>query len=101
MPEITTETIAWRKFFIADPAVYKNIDGQRVRLPEAGINLGDGGRASASSGGGLRLDFPDGAILLVTPGWWSAQQLWYLNISVLGSRAEAGIMGVRLSLIHI
>lgn len=48
------------------------IDGQRVRLPEAGIDLGNGGRASASLGGGLRLDFPDGAILLVTPGWWSA-----------------------------
>jgi subtilisin family serine protease len=71
------------------------IDGQRVRLPEAGIDLGNGGRASASLGGGLRLDFPDGAILLATPGWWSAQQLWYLNIGVLGSRAEAGIMGVR------
>jgi hypothetical protein len=70
------------------------IDGQHVRLPEGGIDLGNGRRASASLGGGLRLDFPDGAILLVTPGWWSAQ-LWYLNISVLGSRAEAGIMGVR------
>jgi len=71
------------------------IDGKRVRLPEAGIDLGEGGRVSAWSGGGLRLDFPDGATLLVTPGWWSAQNLWYLNLSVLGSRAEAGIMGLR------
>jgi hypothetical protein len=71
------------------------IDGKRVRRPEAGIDLGNGGRASPSSGGGLRFDLPDGATLLVTPGWWSAQHLWYLKMSVLGSRAEAGIMGLR------
>ena len=61
--------------------------------------LSEGASISAAAGGlpvvggGRRLEFPDGAILLVTPGLWSANQQWYLNINVLGTPTDAGIMG--------
>lgn len=47
----------------------------------------------ASAGGGIKIDFPDGTILLVTPGWWASQSKWYLNVDIFHTSAMEGIMG--------
>ncbi len=71
------------------------IDGRLVDLDAVpGIPLGGGARvARASVGGGIQIDFADGTTLLVVPGWWSSQNVWYLNLSILNTPATAGIMG--------
>ena len=51
------------------------------------------GVARASVGGGIQIDFTDGTTLLVVPGWWSWQNVWYLNINVRSARATFGVMG--------
>ena len=58
------------------------------------ITLGGGGRVSkAASGNGIEVDFPNGSTMIVTPGWWSAHNIVYLNISVLNTPATEGIAG--------
>lgn len=58
------------------------------------INLGVGGRVSkADSGNGIEVGFPNGASLVVTPGWWSSHNIAYLNISMLNTPATEGIAG--------
>jgi FtsP/CotA-like multicopper oxidase with cupredoxin domain len=43
---------------------------------------------------GLRVDFLNDAVLLVTPHFWNSHSLWYLNISVSRTQANDGLMGV-------
>lgn len=80
----------------ANPAGMEvRIDGNRVDLDAVpNVPLGGGARvARASVGGGIQIDFADGTTLLVVPGWWGSQSMWYLNLSVLNTPATAGIMG--------
>jgi hypothetical protein len=71
------------------------VDGRLVDLDAVpSIPLGGGSRVvRASVGGGIQIDFEDGTTLLVVPGWWGWQNVWYLNVSVLNTPATAGIMG--------
>jgi hypothetical protein len=53
-----------------------------------------GGRILSSAGGGIEIDFPDGASLVATPLFWSYYGVWYLNLHVYRTRATRGIMGI-------
>ncbi|MEM6794340.1 MAG: hypothetical protein AAF725_10175 [Acidobacteriota bacterium] len=72
------------------------VDGVLKDLDVLGsVALGVGGRVSrAASGGGIEVDFPNGSTLLVTPGWWHAHDIAYLNISVLNTPATEGLAGL-------
>lgn len=70
------------------------IDGTLTNLGGNGINFRGGGRVSRTPApGGLRIDFPDGSSLFVTPGWWGEQNLWYLNLDMAPARVASGIAG--------
>lgn len=69
------------------------VDGVLTALSEAGVALPGGGRVLRSGVGGLEVEFPNGALLVVTPGWWASQSAWYLNVNAYGTDATAGIMG--------
>lgn len=45
-------------------------------------------------GGGIEIDYADGTQLVVTPTKWDAQKVWYLNVTVYGTTATKGIMGL-------
>ena len=71
------------------------VDGSVMALPADGLDLGSGGRVIPSPGGGIQIDFPDQTTLIVTPGWWPANSVWYLNVTVFHTPAYEGIMGAR------
>jgi hypothetical protein len=70
------------------------IDGVVTKLSPRGMSLGPGGRVSPAAGSGIRIDFPNGTVLVVTPNWWAPQRRWYLNLDVFHTPARMGIMGV-------
>jgi hypothetical protein len=69
------------------------VDGVLTTLGANGLDLGSGGRVVKTSVGGIEIDFPNGTILTVTPGWWASQSKWYLNVDVLLTPSLEGIMG--------
>lgn len=72
------------------------LDGKRTQLPFEGLDL-DGHRVSAfdaSGETGLRVDYLSGAVVVVTPMFWNAYQVWYLNTSISNTQADEGIMGI-------
>jgi len=65
------------------------------RLAGGGINLG-GHRVTmfdANGETGVRVDYDDQTVLLVTPAFWGSHNIWYINVSVSQTRADEGIMG--------
>lgn len=77
----------------ADSRLRVRIDGQerQVRAP---LLLGPTSSVSAVEGGSIRVDFPDGTIMLATPQWWAPMHRWYLDLSVRRTPAHAGTMGI-------
>ncbi len=71
------------------------VDGVLTTLPASGINLGSGARLVPLTGGAIQLDFPDGTTMIVTPGFWTPHNVWYLNVSIFHTSAREGIMGAR------
>jgi hypothetical protein len=72
------------------------VDGKLSPLPKDSIPLGPH-RVSmfdAGDGTGLRADYADGTVLLVTAHFWTANQVWYLDVSISNTSADEGIMGV-------
>jgi len=71
------------------------VDGKPANIPADGIDLGASRVAAFAASGetGLRVDFADGTVVLVTPTFWSANHVWYLDVSVSHTRADEGIMG--------
>ncbi len=81
---------------VPDPlGLQLRVDGVLTALPPQGIDLGDGGRVAPSGGGAgaIEIEFPNGTALVVTPGWWSSQQKWYLNVNAYQTTASEGVMG--------
>jgi hypothetical protein len=71
------------------------VDGKPAEMPVNGIELG-GSRVTAfavSGEMGIRVDFEDGTVVLITPSFWSANSVWYLDVSVLHTSADEGVMG--------
>jgi subtilisin family serine protease len=71
------------------------VDGVLTTLPANGINFGSGARVVPLPGGAIQVDFPDGTTMVVTPGFWTSHNVWYLNVSVFHTSASEGIMGAR------
>lgn len=70
------------------------IDGKLTTVSERGVALSSGGRIrSTTAPGGIQIEYPGGADVIVTPGWWDHHQLWYLNVDVRHARATEGVMG--------
>jgi hypothetical protein len=81
---------------VPDPSgMQLRVDGVLTKLGPDPIDLGSGGRIVklATSEGDIEIDYPDGTQLVVTPAYWSDQQKWYLNVTVSGTTATAGIFG--------
>jgi hypothetical protein len=71
------------------------LDGKPSRLSKEGLDL-EGHRVAvfdANGETGLRVDYDDGTILLVTPKFWNSYNVWYLDVSVSNTRADEGTMG--------
>ena len=71
------------------------VDGKPAPMPVNGIDLGGSlVTAFAASGEmGIRVDFEDGTVVLITPNFWSANSVWYLDVSVSNTSADEGVMG--------
>jgi subtilisin family serine protease len=79
---------------VPDPAgLQLRVDGALKTLSVNGLNLGNGGRVASAPGGGIEIDFPDGSVLIVTPGWWASESKWFLSLSVFHTPAAEGVMG--------
>lgn len=72
------------------------VDGKISQLSTSGINL-DGNIVSGfatDEGMALRVDYSHHAVLIVTPHFWTPHNMWYLNVSISRTIADAGLMGV-------
>src|SRR5207253_673712 len=80
---------------VPDPSgMQLRVDGVLTTVPSNGIDLGNGGRITKTNApGGLRIDFPDGTVLYVTPAFWGDQGKWYLNVDVSQTPAVMGLLG--------
>lgn len=81
---------------VPDPdGMQLRVDGVLTELSAAGIELGDGGRIVKSAvGDGIQITFPNGACLILTPGWWASQNKWFLNVNIYNTMACQGTLGV-------
>ncbi len=75
------------------PSLELRIDGVSTALTDTGVTLSGAGRVSRTAVGGMEIAYRNGAMVVVTPGFWSSQGLWYLNVGITGSDALEGIMG--------
>ena len=70
------------------------IDGKLTKLGPQGVQLAGTGRIMPTiAPGGLQIEIPGGTVIVVTPGWWDHQKLWYLNVDGQHVRATQGLMG--------
>jgi hypothetical protein len=74
------------------------VDGTLTTLDTNGVNLPGSplsGRIAQpwDGAGGIEVDYSNGTTLTVTPSWWPAQQVWYLNVNVSGTTASHGVFG--------
>lgn len=70
------------------------IDGQPAMLDRGEIALSRGGRIKrAPAPDAIQIEVPGGTRVVVTPGWWTSHQIWYMNINVRHARAVEGVMG--------
>jgi len=72
------------------------VNGKAANLTIEGMDLGSHRVAGFNANGemGLRAELEDGTVLIVTPAFWNAHNIWYMNVSVNNTGADEGIMGV-------
>ncbi|HET8647181.1 MAG TPA: hypothetical protein VFO85_16920, partial [Vicinamibacteria bacterium] len=80
---------------VPDPSgLQLRVDGKLTTLGAGGVSLGGGGRIAATGApGGIEIAFPDAYTLTVTPGWWSSQSKWYLNVGITRTGSASGVSG--------
>lgn len=70
------------------------IDGKLTPMTGQEIALARGGRiVRTTAPQGIQIEAPGGTVVVITPNWWTEQQLWYMNINTRGVRATEGVMG--------
>jgi Bacterial Ig-like domain (group 3)/Repulsive guidance molecule (RGM) C-terminus len=69
------------------------VDGKPAQVPADGIELGGNHVTAFAANGetGIRVDFEDGTVVLITPRFWNA--IWLLDVSVSHTSADEGVMG--------
>jgi hypothetical protein len=78
----------------SDADMQLRIDGVPVKLPDGGLDLGDGARiTNADASGGLDVKAADGTRVIITPTPWASEGYWFLNIDVFHTTARDGITG--------
>lgn len=79
---------------VPDPSgMQLRVDGKLTALGSQGIDLDGSHIVQPWGGAGIEIDYSDKTTLIVTPAYWPAQQIWYLNINVYGTTATQGIFG--------
>lgn len=72
------------------------VDGKPAQLPFEGMDLDDHRVTAytiAGGGTGLRVDYANSAVVIVTPHFWNSYKTWYMNVSVSHTHGDEGIMG--------
>jgi hypothetical protein len=70
------------------------IDGRPERLANGKIGLPGGGVITrTANGNGFDVRSPEGDRVVITPGFWENQGVWYLDVDVTGTAAREGVMG--------
>jgi hypothetical protein len=72
------------------------VDGKAASVPAQGLDLGDYRVTTFDANGemGVRVDGDDQTVVTLTPAFWNAHNIWYMNVSVSNTRADEGIMGI-------
>ena len=93
--KIGTHRVSYQPDGVPNPkGLQLRVDGVLTVLDPKGVDLAGGGRIVKSPlGDGIEVIFPNATTLIATPGWWEAQQKWYLNLRVVRTAATAGILG--------
>lgn len=79
---------------VPDPSgLQLRVDGDLTTLGSEGMHLGGGRISNTAATGGIEIVFPSKYILTVTPGWWSSQSKWYLNVRIVRTPATGGVGG--------
>ena len=71
------------------------LDGKPMELSTEGIDL-EAHRVStfdADGKTGLRVDYAHGAVLMVTPRFWTSHNMWFMDVSISHTQGDEGIMG--------
>jgi hypothetical protein len=71
------------------------LDGKLIeKLGPRGMVLSQGGRIlPIASHGALKIEFADGADIVITPDFWHQHQVWFLNVDFRRVRATDGLIG--------
>jgi hypothetical protein len=72
------------------------VDGKPSHLPEGGLDLGPHRVTAEPTDTGaiaLRVAYAHGPVVTVTPRFWNSQKVWYMNVDVAHTQADAGVMG--------
>lgn len=78
----------------AESRLTLRLNGVVAAIPAGGLKPASNDRIQLSEDGIYRFDFADGTMLSVTPGWWEPLRRWYLNLDVLNTPANEGLMGI-------
>lgn len=72
------------------------VDGKPASVTDQGLDLGDYRVTTFDANGaaGVRIDGDDQSVITITPAFWSAHNIWYMNVSVSNTRADEGVMGI-------
>lgn len=71
------------------------LEKEPIPLPQEGLDL-DGHRLTlfdANGEIGFRVDCDNHTVILITPRFWNAHNIAYINVTVNNTRADEGIMG--------
>jgi FtsP/CotA-like multicopper oxidase with cupredoxin domain len=71
------------------------LDGKRAQLPTGGLDLGAHRVTAIAVAGGmqLRVDYAHGPVVTITPHFWNAYNIAYLNVSIAHTQGGEGLMG--------
>jgi subtilisin family serine protease len=69
------------------------IDGVLTSLPAAGVAVGSATVKPSSTVHGIEIHYPNGAVLVATPGWFASHNMWWISVDLLNTTAREGLLG--------
>jgi hypothetical protein len=78
------------------PRLHFYLDGKPAQLPVEGLALDRHWVSAFDANGeiGLRIDYDDGTVVTITPMFWNAHNVSYIDVSVANTGAHEGVMGI-------